>query len=185
VGDNAAHPGTGLNAGDSITVTGPAGALSAPNTSSGGYFMTKSPATLGQGTYTFASTGGSDVGPFTTSLTMAAPPIWTNMSAYTGPVISTGGPLTFTWTGANGYVTVRVASANSTYDSVVRCNVTGGAGTFTIPAFLMRALYASPAIVSLTSGFPAQAFNVTGLDSATVSGSATIAVQTTLPPVVP
>jgi uncharacterized protein (TIGR03437 family) len=181
VGATPASIGTGLNAGNTITVNGPVGQLAADNTSSGGYFMAKSPATLSQGSYRFTNDGGSDVGPFSATLNMAAPAAWTNMSAYTS-AISSASPLIFTWSGADpaGYVAVRIASANSLYNSAVQCNVAPAAGTFTIPAFLARALFASPITVTLTSaGFPVY-FATNGLDMGSATAAVSTGVQTTL-----
>src|SRR5215472_175589 len=186
VGDTPAPPGTGLNAGGAIMVSGPSSQMSASNTSSGGYFISKSPASLSQGSYSFTSAGGSDVGPFTVMLTMGAPAVWTNMSSYTGPSVSSASPLAFTWSGADpaGYVTVSVASANAIYNSAVQCNVAPGAGSFTLPAFLMRALFASPITVSLTSSGAQVSFSASGLDAGSVSAAATTSVQSTLQPLV-
>ena len=181
-----AHAGAGLNAGDSISVNGPPGLLMAPNTSSGGYSMSKSPANLSQGSYSFASQGGSDVGPFTTTLNMAAPAVWTNASSYSGPTISAGSPLLFPWSGADpsGYVTLRVASANATYNSVMQCTATPSAGVFTVPATLTRALFAGPVTVSLSSTAAPVSFAATGLDAASITATATSAAQTTLQPAI-
>ena len=178
----AARPGAGLNAGESIMVTGPNGQLAAPNTSSGGYFMAKSPSTVGQGNYNFTSAGGSDVGPFTAMLSMGVPATWTNVGAYSTQAVSQNGPLVFTWQGgdAAGYVTIRIASANATYNSVAQCNVASNAATFTIPSQVVRALYPSPVTVSLTSTSAQVPFNASGLDTASITASAATAVQTTL-----
>ncbi|HTP35492.1 MAG TPA: hypothetical protein VMJ75_25115 [Candidatus Acidoferrales bacterium] len=180
------HPGTGLNAGDAIMVTGPPGQMSAANTSSGGYFIAKSPARLSQGSYSFASTGGSDVGPFTATLNMPAPAVWTNPLAYMGGTISGSSPLVFTWNGGDpaGYVTVSIASANSIYNSVLQCNVAPSAGTFTIPAAFLRALYAGPITVSLSSTAATVPFTASGLDSGSVTATVVSSTQTTYSPVV-
>src|SRR5215471_14263335 len=70
--------GTGLNAGDSIIVNGPAGTLAAANVGSGAYSMSKPQTTLTQGSYTVSSSGGSDVAAFSSSLNLAAPAVWSN-----------------------------------------------------------------------------------------------------------
>jgi hypothetical protein len=185
VGSSPSPVGTGLNAGGSITVSGPVGQLAASNTSSGGYFTSKSPASLSQGSYSFSSAGGSDVGPFSATLTMAAPAVWTNLSTYTTASVASANPLVFTWSGADpaGYVTVRVSSENAIYNSAVQCNAAPGAGTFTLPAFLMRALFTSPITVSLTSTGAPVTFPATGIDKGSITASATTAVNTTLQPI--
>lgn len=177
--------GNGLNAGNSIVVSGPVGTLVADNTSSGGYFMAKSPATLSQGSYSITSAGGSDVGQFSAMLNIAAPAVWSNMPVYSVSSIPAGAPLTFTWAGADpsGYITLRVASANAIYNSTVQCNVSAAGGSFTIPAYLAGALYAGPITVSLTSNSAPIAFTATGLDAGTIAASTTTSVQTVLQPV--
>ncbi|HTP88619.1 MAG TPA: hypothetical protein VMJ34_16810, partial [Bryobacteraceae bacterium] len=184
VGANAPPPGTGLNAGDAITVTGPAGLLSAGTTSSGGYFMAKSPARLSQGSYSFASNGGGDVGAFTASLNMTAPAAWTNMAAYTGGTLNGTNPLIFTWTGGDpaGYVTASIASANSTYNSVLQCNATASANTLTVPASLLRAVFPGPITVSLTSTSAPVSFKASGLDTGSITATAGASTQMTFSP---
>src|ERR1043165_4270382 len=147
---SARRPG-GLNAGSSIRVSGPPGTFDVSNTSSGGYSMQLAQATLSQGSYAITSTGGSDVGPFSATLNLPAPAVWSNMAAYSVSALPAGAPFTFTWSGGDpsGYVTLRVASANAIYNSTVQCNVASTAGTFTIPAWLANALYAGPITVSL------------------------------------
>ena len=184
VGANAPPPGTGLNAGDAITVTGPAGLLSAGTTSSGGYFMAKSPARLSQGSYSFASNGGGDVGAFTASLNMTAPAAWTNMAAYTGGTLNGTNPLIFTWTGGDpaGYVTASIASANSTYNSVLQCNATASANTLSVPASLLRAVFPGPITVSLTSTSAPVSFKASGLDTGSITATAGASTQMTFSP---
>jgi hypothetical protein len=174
--------GTGLNAGDSIVVNGPVGTMMAANTSSGGYSMVKSPASLTPGSYSVTSNGGSDVGPISTMLSLAAPAVWSNKGAYTVSSLPAGMPFTFAWTGADpaGYVTVGVSSANAIYNSTVQCNAAPGAGSFTVPAWLATALYAGPVTVWLTSNSAPVGFSGTGLDAGMVTGSFTTSVQTVL-----
>jgi uncharacterized protein (TIGR03437 family) len=180
----ATHPGNGLNAGDSITVNGPPGLLTAANSSSGGYFMSKSPANLSQGPYAFAGRGGSDVGPFTTTVNLAAPLVWTNASAYSGVSIPLANPLVFNWTGADpaGYVTVQVSTANAIYNSVLQCTAAPSAGTFTVSSTLMHALFAGPVTLSLSSSASPASFTATGLDASTITATTTASIQTTLQP---
>jgi uncharacterized protein (TIGR03437 family) len=177
-----ARSGTGLNAGDSILVSGPAGNLTAFNVSSGGYSMSKSPATLSQGSYSVTSTGGSDVGSFAANVNVAAPAVWSNQSTFSPASIPSGAPLTFTWSNADpgGYLTLRVSSANAIYNSEIQCSVAPAANSFTIPAYLMSGIYAGPITVSLTSNSAPVAFSAQGLDVGSVSASNTRSVQTIL-----
>jgi len=180
----SAHPGNGLNAGDSITVNGPAGLLTATNSSSGGYSMSTSAARLAQGTYSFASRGGSDVGPFNATLNLGAPLNWTNASSYSSSPISVTNPLPFTWSGADpsSYVTIQVASTNPIYNSVLQCTAKPSAGTFTVPASLLRALFPGPVSLSLSSTISPASFSATGLDAAALTVTTKASVQTTLQP---
>lgn len=181
---SSAHPGNGLNAGDSLTVNGPPGLLTASNTSSGGYSMSKSPASISQGTYSFASRGGSDVGPFNATLNVAAPLNWTNASTYSSAPISVTNPLPFTWSGADpsSYVTIQVDSNNSIYNSVLQCTAKPSAGTFTVPASLLRALFPGPVTLSLSSSVSPASFSASGLDAASLRVTTKASVQTTLQP---
>ena len=180
VGDVQGPVGQGLNAGSSVVVNGPVGLLEAQNVSSGGYSMTKPAAQLSPGSYGFTTSGGSDVGPWSANVNVAAPAVWTNAATYNLPTFSLASPLTFTWTGGdpNGLVTIRVATANATYDSSIECSVAPAAGSFTIPAFLTGAMYRSPVTVSFTSSAPVGAFAPTGLDAGGISISTTTTAQT-------
>jgi hypothetical protein len=91
-------------------------------------------------------------------------------------------PLVFQWSGGdqNGYVTVRVVSANAIYNSAIECNVAPAAGTFTIPGFLTRAMYSSPATISFTFAGPVASFSATGIDAGVISSSMTTSAQTVL-----
>ena len=185
VGDTAAAPtGKGLNAGSSFTVSGPIGQLAADNTSPGVYFVSKSPAQLLSGSYSFTSSGGSDVGPWTGPLQVSLPAAWTNSATYSVPSYSMLNPFVFTWSGGdqNGYVTVRVVSANSTYNSSIECTVAPAAGTFRIPSFLTGAMYSSPATISFTFAGPAALFSAMGIDAGVISSSTTTLAQTVLTP---
>lgn len=187
VDTTTALDGTALNAGESITVNGPPGFLTASNISSGSYSMSKSPATLSQGSYSFAGNGGPDVGPFTSTMNLSAPVVWTNASAYSGASISIANPLVFTWSGGDplGRVTLRVASANAIYNSVLQCNATPSSGAFTVSPALMRALFTGPLALSLTSSGAPLSFIATGLDTSSIAAETTTSVQATLQPVIP
>jgi uncharacterized protein (TIGR03437 family) len=182
MGAAATTPGMGLNAGNMIGVNGPVGPLAAQNTSSGGYFQAKAPANLSAGMYTFTGTGGSDVGAFSTALNLAPPAVWTNMAIYNVPAVPLASPLTFNWTGGDpaGWVTIKMTTANAIYTSALQCNVSPSARTFTIPAFLINAMYASPATISLGSASPVGRFTATGIDTGVVSMGTAVAVQTVM-----
>jgi hypothetical protein len=186
VGYSAIPAGQGLNAGSSLLLNGPVGQFTADSISSGDYLGSKSPAQLTAGSYAFTGIGGSDVGPWTATLNFA-PAVWSNPATYNVPSYSLANPLTFTWSGGdpNGYVTLRIATANAIYDSVVECNVLASAGSFTVPAFLTRAMYSSPATISFTYTAPFAAFSTSGLDMGVISISSTISAHTVVANPVP
>jgi uncharacterized protein (TIGR03437 family) len=187
VGNTAAPTGKGLNAGSFLSLTGPIGQMTAENTSSGGYFGSKSPAQLMPGNYSLTSAGGSDVGPWSATLPVPLPAAWTNSSSYSAPSFSLSNPFVFNWSGGDpsGYVTIRAVSANAIYNSAIECNAAPTAGTFTIPAFLTRVMYSSPATFSFTFAGSTAAFSATGLDAGVISSSTTISTQTVLTTPVP
>jgi uncharacterized protein (TIGR03437 family) len=184
VGDSAAPTGKGLNAGSSLSVSGPIGQLAADNTSAGDYFVSKSPAQLLSGNYSLSSSGGSDVGFWSATLQVPLPAAWTNFATYSVPSYSMLNPLVFTWSGGdpNGYVTVRVVSASAIYNSAIECNVAPAAGTFRIPSFLMGAMYSSPATISFTFAGPPALFSAAGIDAGVISSATTTLAQTVLTP---
>jgi hypothetical protein len=93
-------------------------------------------------------------------------------------------PLPFTWSGADpsSYVTIQVASTNPIYNSVLQCNAKPSAGTFTVPASLLRALFPGPVTLSLSSSVSPASFSATGLDAASLTVTTKASVQTTLQP---
>ena len=182
VGDNPTTTGKGLNAGNFVRVNGPVGQFAADNTTSGNYFASKAQAQLSPGSYSFSSSGGSDVGPWSATLNMSSIATWSNFATFNVSSYSIASPFTFTWTGGdpNGSVTLRVASANAIYNSSIECTVSPAAGRFTIPAFLSRVMYSSPATISFTYTGPAPSFTASGIDVGVITSSITTSAQTTL-----
>jgi uncharacterized protein (TIGR03437 family) len=182
VGEAPAASGRGLNAGVGVAVNGPVGQWSADNTSSGNYFGSRPASRLSEGSYTFSSAGGSDVGPWTSSMNMGTPAAWSNAARFGGPTVAVTGPLTFAWNGgdAAGSILLSITSSNAIYDSRIECSAAPAAGTFTIPAFLTAAMYISPATVTFTYSTPVTSFAASGLDRGTVVISSTATAQTTL-----
>jgi uncharacterized protein (TIGR03437 family) len=179
VGGTTAQGGRGLNAGSAVSVTGPIGSLAAQNSGSGLYAGSMSPSQLPPGSYTVTSSGGSDVGPWSATLQIPSPAVWSNAAVYNVPAYPAAGPFTFTWTGGdpNGLVTVQLASANAIYNSLIECTASPSSGAFTIPVFLARAIYGSPATISFTYSGPATAFAASGMDAGVITASATTAAQ--------
>jgi len=133
------------------------------------------------GTYTLKGSGGKDVGPFTTSLTLGT------LLSITGGLPSTvnrGAGLTLNWTGGNSTDTVEIfgSSGTSTGTASFVCITTAGAGTFTVPASILTQLPAvTAASISAGTGsgslgvfsFPVPAGNAVFTASLTAGGSVT------------
>jgi hypothetical protein len=163
--------GDGLDAGLAITLTGPAGPITASNTSAGAYAAPSSSGNLPAGTYQLTGTGGLNVGAFQATFTMPPALQWTNAGTFTGSTVSTGQPLTVTWTGGDsgGYVAIQLTSANAYYNSSIQCNAPTSPGAFTVPAYLMAAVLQSTGSLSVTSVSTPTRFTATGLDSGAIT----------------
>jgi uncharacterized protein (TIGR03437 family) len=172
---------TYLNAGSAVNLSGPQG-NSALTLQSGIYFnsaLTSFIPTSG-GVFTFNNgSGGPDVGPFTTSLTLSAPLVWTNMSSLTSVTRSKG--VTVNWTGGNSSTYVEIsgsAFSGSTSATAVGgafyCTAPVSAGTFTVPAAVLLSLpptgtvsgVAIPGSLSVSNYSNPQQFTASGLDFA-------------------
>jgi uncharacterized protein (TIGR03437 family) len=149
---------TGLDAGSTIALTGPAGqATLTRNAAVSGYYAT-STGTLPSsffpstgGTFTFTGTGGANVGTFDASVSIASPLVWTNASS-----ISTVNPangVNITWSGgaSNSYVLIFGSSSTSVSFQTTPLTVTFdciapvSAGTFTVPPEVLQSLPAASA----------------------------------------
>jgi uncharacterized protein (TIGR03437 family) len=149
----------GLDAGSAITVTGPGGAktLTPVTNSTGSYYASLggasgAPLFLNAGTYTISNgTGGRDVGPFTTSITLPPALTWTNASSVS-TVVRANGQL-ITWTGGDPAGSVEITGSNALAtnngSSIVAaafvCVAQDSAGQFTIPAPVLLSLPQSTA----------------------------------------
>ena len=139
-----------------VTLTGPAGTnlnsqtlLETSNIYSysiGSPGQTNSSSLL-PGTYTVTGAGGTDVGPFTTSLTIGSP-LTLNSPLPTTVIESQG--LTLNWTGGNSSDLVEIIGASGTITGTGTsritnltefvCNTTAGQKTFTVPASILTQL---------------------------------------------
>jgi hypothetical protein len=97
------------------------------------------------GTYTLNGAGGTDVGPFNTSLTIG--PLFTLSSPLPGTVTESAG-LTINWTGGNASDVVMISGYSGTItgwmtanevDNLTEflCVTTAGQKTFTVPAWVL------------------------------------------------
>jgi uncharacterized protein (TIGR03437 family) len=149
---------TGLDAGQSVTMTPPAGSPSVfPLAFPGAYLgsLTSVPA----GNWQMTNSGGTDVPPLTVKFPVPQAVVWTNSSQINngGPIDRTK-PLTITWTGgdANAYVFIKGSgtlgpSNNPTYTTEFACRVPTQPGTFSIPpAILFGMPTGTPAASGLT-----------------------------------
>lgn len=171
--------GSGLDAGSAITATGPFGALTANNTSSGNYAMHGPAGNLPAGTYQFAGTGGGNIGPFQSALNVAAPLVWTNAASFATGTVTIGQPLTLNWTGGdpNGYVAIQIASANNLYNATIQCNAPSTAGSFTVPGYLMSTVFQSPGSISVASVSARAPISASGLDAGAITAASTVQLQ--------
>lgn len=179
---------TGLDAGASISVAGPAGSLTLSQQSSpiagislAGIYSTPTgvvPATFipsSGGTFTFDNgSGGKDVQHFNTTLTLPAAFTWSNASQISAVSRTQG--VTVTWTGgASGtYVDITggstaVINGKSVSVSFV-CNAPISAGQFTVPVPVLLALPAGSGSLSVGSYSNQQLFTATGLDYGVAAG---------------
>jgi hypothetical protein len=148
-GRDPGNPDSTLNAGTKLTLTGqnlaPGFGLGIVPQTLGPFY---SSASLTQGTfsnssYTIGGTGGTDVGPFSSTTVFPASFNATNFGNIT--VINRSQPLTFTWTGT-GIDTVGIVIGSSlTAGGVVHlttltCNAPSGPGSYTVPQAALATL---------------------------------------------
>jgi hypothetical protein len=144
---------TALDAG-TVTLTGPAGSnlnnqklTETSNTYSYSFGTPPASSSLMQGKYTLSGAGGTDVGPFSASITLG--PLFTLNSPLPATVTESAG-LTLNWTGGNASDVVEIVGssditsgtgANKT-DTVTGfvCTTTAGQKTFTVPASILTLL---------------------------------------------
>jgi uncharacterized protein (TIGR03437 family) len=160
-----------LDAGTSLTVTGPNGSASLIKGSLTGLQYSKTlgnvtaglpsntPLFLSKGNYTVTGPGGPGVGAFSATIALPDPLVWTNEATTTTVTRSQGQVVN--WTGGDpaGNVLIlgfsNVTGANAGREFL--CVAPASAGTFNIPAAVLLALPAS-----LSTGLPTSAASITG-----------------------
>jgi uncharacterized protein (TIGR03437 family) len=187
---------TPLDAGASLSITGPAGTKAIPSSSTGVYSATLGGVELDQiltgtpgppfllpGSYTISGSGGSAVGSFSQQFTIPNDVTWTNSTIST---IDRSKDLTITWTGggSNDYVVITglgvtatgpLGPSTTSPGNLFLCVVPAGEGTFTVPSIVLQALPTSAASAIPTSfllvGTELQPvkFNASGLDDGYVT----------------
>jgi uncharacterized protein (TIGR03437 family) len=128
--------------------------------------------TLPAGGYSLSGAGGSAVGPFSTSLTLASP---LTLSSPLPSTVVRSSPLTLNWTGGNASDMVEIIGASSvttgtgsnqvTSTTEFICLTTAGQKTFTVPSSILIQLPASPAgspgLLEVASGNQSATFSAT------------------------
>lgn len=163
----------GIDAGPSLSLSGPNGNKVLAKTVASGqptdYFLQIGPGYFSPGTYTVTGTGGADVGPFTTTLSIPSVPVWTNQTNVTTVTRANG--LTITWSGGASqavFITgTSFTDANQTTGAAFVCRAEGGPGTFTVPPSVLLALPAAAASpnggITFQAGPPPVNFTANGL----------------------
>ena len=187
--------GRELDAGPSLSITGPKGnAIPMPHMDAekntgpyiallGGASPLDSSSTLppflDPGTFRITGPGGRDVGPFSASVTIGSPILWTDKFTQ----FDRTAPLTLHWTGgdASKMVLIGGASINSTSKAAAMffCFVPSAPNTFTVPVSAMSnlppTLGVENALGALIFGsFPGSfpTFNASGIDSGLIFNAA-------------
>ena len=138
---------TNLNAGPTISGTGPSGSASM-SYANGAYNTTLLNGFMAPGAYSFNNAGGGpDVGAFTAQFTLPSNLQWPDIQSFNNITRSSG--VTINWTGGDPgtYVTISGMSLNSGGGQPIfgyfLCTAPTSAGTFTVPPFVLTALPAS------------------------------------------
>lgn len=137
-----------LNAGPSLTLTGPGNEQATLNYSaqnSPPYTTSLSSGFIpaGGGTFTFNGSGGAgaQVTNFTATATVPGPVTWTNLSAASSITASQGFAMTWTGGNPNGLVQIfRDSIGAAGLDVTFECMLPAGPGSFTIPAQVLQSL---------------------------------------------
>ncbi|MGP0073937.1 MAG: hypothetical protein ACLPWF_18645 [Bryobacteraceae bacterium] len=177
---------TGLDAGKSIGLTGPAGSYTLTQSSfSKGLYEEMLPSgaipSTG-GTFTFTGTGGTDVGSFTASVTFPNPILqWTNQSV-AATITRTQG-VTVDWTGGSPGTYVIISGSSSDQNTGAFGNFTciapQSALTFTVPSYVTLTLPAGTGNLAVENGTNFGTFTATGLDHGATFGFTGVDVSST------
>ncbi len=164
---------TPLDAG-AVSVQGGYGTTSLPLVQAGDYSAQLPAGALPSsgGSIVFTGTGGKDVGPFTATLSYSSILNWTNAGAI--PSITRSKGVTVTWTGGdpNGYVLITGTSSTppSSSQAIIgagfNCYAPVGAGTFTVPSYVLLAMPAGQGSLSVENATTPISFTAPGLDYA-------------------
>jgi hypothetical protein len=141
------------DAGKSVTIDGPATSLvEAIQPGKNKVVLSNNGGFLNPGSFTINGGGGADYGPFKGTIDIPGAPTLTSptqASLTTGVVRANGLPLTWSGGAANGVVTITLQSGSDitfTNGSTAYCAVSGTAGSFTIPPYVLEALNAGNSV---------------------------------------
>jgi uncharacterized protein (TIGR03437 family) len=171
---------TGLDAGSTITLTGPSGQVPLAENPAGVYSPSSALASnffpSAGGTFTFTGTGGANVGAFSAAISLASPLVWTN--AISISTVSRANGVTVTWSGGapNSYVLISGSSSTSVSSQTTPltvafdCIAPVSAGTFTVPPAVLQSLPAAlvtnltPPTLTVENAANPVLFSASGLD---------------------
>jgi hypothetical protein len=156
-------PVQGLDAGPSISLSGPNGNKQLPNFVTPGNYLAllsqpPGPLFISPGTFTFTGTGGADVGALTATSIVGPRVKWLNEADIPTPV-SRSQDLTVTWSGGppNGYALISGSSiqvsGTTRYQGIFYCLAPIAAGQFTVPSVVLLALPPTSVVPGGTNGF--------------------------------
>ncbi len=140
----SSSPPVGLDAGPSLTLSGPAGLWNLASAKPGQYQVlfgsTPQGPNLPLGTYSIASAGGHDLKAFSVTLNVGGNIVWTNKAAINS--VDRSQPLTVIWSGTAtpGYVVVGGYAFLDSAVGIFVCTEDASVGSFTIPSFILSVL---------------------------------------------
>jgi uncharacterized protein (TIGR03437 family) len=168
---------TGLDAGTPIVLTGGGLSVNLPEAGTTGpevgeYYATLTNPLIGGTAYTFTGPGGTQVGPFTVTLTLPVPLTWTNEQSISTVTESQGQLIT--WSGGASGSLVFISGSSSSIDFSASVSFTCIApvaeGQFTVPSYVLSALPKSTnGSLGVFNFASPVSFTATGIDSGTAS----------------
>ncbi len=177
---------TGLDAGSSIGLTGPAGSYTlTESTFSKGSYVALLPSTAitsTGGAFTFTGTGGADVGSFNATITLPNPILtWTNQSAAATVTRTQGVQVNWTGGAPGTYVIISGNSSdpNSGASGSFTCVAPQSALTFTVPSYVTLTLPAGTGSLIVENGTSFGTFTASQLDHGTTFGFTGVEINNT------
>jgi uncharacterized protein (TIGR03437 family) len=162
-----------LNAGSSVNVTEATGTVPL-SYDHGVYDSPVFPLVIPNGGGSFAINnggGGTDVGPFSVSLTIPPSLVWTNRSSAT--TVNRPQGVTVTWSGGDPASYVQISGGSSTAAgprAFFGCTAPVSAGSFTVPAEVLLSLPAGQGFLAVANFVNPQQFSAANLDAGYATG---------------